>query len=138
VTSRPPAFLPQIPQAFTEFLGFRWEGTDTLYVKIGPHLLGATGRFLGPVAFAMVDYGMGSAVWPHLEADEIVATTHIAINYIASASEGEVVCRSRLDRRTRQNAALRSDIYHDGGDLLATAIGTFAILRRKATEGSGA
>jgi acyl-coenzyme A thioesterase PaaI-like protein len=45
--------------------------------------------------------------------------------------EGDVVCRTQLDRRTRTNAALRSEVVHeDSGKLLATAVGTYAIFRR--------
>jgi acyl-coenzyme A thioesterase PaaI-like protein len=57
------------------------------------------------------------------------------INYIQTALEGDVVCRSILDRRKRSNAVLRSEVRDENDRLLVTAIGSYAIfIRRPRTE----
>ncbi len=82
--------------------------------------------------YALVDYTMGSALWKETAEDEAIATVNIAINYMRTAVEGEAVCVTRVDRRNRTNAVLRSEVTHgDGGELMATAIGTYSIFPRR-------
>jgi uncharacterized protein (TIGR00369 family) len=114
---------------FSSFLGLRWEDSSTIRLTIRPELLNSVGRLLGPVGFALVDYGMASALYGTLEDGESMATTNISINFLASADAGDVVCETRIDRRGRRAAFLSSELRHDSGRRLATAIGTFAIIR---------
>ena len=46
------------------------------------------------VTYALVDYCMGSTLWAQTTEDERIATISISINYIQTATEGEIVCRS--------------------------------------------
>jgi acyl-coenzyme A thioesterase PaaI-like protein len=69
-------------------------------------------------------------VFETLSSEESTATTGISINYVSSAREGEAACVARLDHRGRRAAFLSAEVRHDSGRLLATAIGTFAILSR--------
>ena len=41
--------------------------------------------------------------------------------------EGEIVCHSTLDRRNRNAAVMRSEVRHEDGRLLVTAIGSYTI-----------
>ncbi len=52
-------------------------------------------------------------------------------NYIQTATEGEIVCRTELDRRNRSVGILRSQIRAEDGRLLVTAIGSYAIFKPK-------
>lgn len=79
----------------------------------------------------MVDYCMGATLWPHTTQEEGIATLNIAINYLQTAREGELVCRCALDRRTRSVAALRGEVHHADGRLLCTAVGSYAIFARR-------
>jgi uncharacterized protein (TIGR00369 family) len=115
-----------IDDAFAPLLGLRWTSAEELRLTIRPELINSVGLLLGPVVFALADYGMTSVLLPLLGSDEMCATTNIAINFIASADAGEVVCASRVERRTRRTAATACEIRHDGR-LLATAIGSFVI-----------
>ena len=63
--------------------------------------------------------------------DEAIATVNIAINYIQTATEGDVICTTELDRRNRTAATLRSEVRHEDGRLMATAIGSYAIFPRR-------
>jgi uncharacterized protein (TIGR00369 family) len=113
--------------AFGDYLGLRWDDAQTVRLTIRPDLVSDAGLLLGPVGFALVDYAMGSALWAETSEDEHIATINIAINYIQSAVEGEIVCHARVDRRNRRIAVLSADIHHEDGRLLQTAIGSFSI-----------
>jgi acyl-CoA thioesterase len=117
---------------FCHFLGLRWDDHQTVRLTLRPELLNENELLLGPVGFALVDYSMGTTLWPQTSADELIATIGISINYIQSASQGDVICRSRLDRRNRRVAVLSSETTHEDGRLLATAIGSFSIYPRRA------
>jgi acyl-coenzyme A thioesterase PaaI-like protein len=83
------------------------------------------------VTYALIDYCMGSTLWVQTTEHERIATIGISVNYIQTATEGEIVCRSVLDRRNRTTAVLRSEVRHEDGRLLVTAIGSYTIFQRK-------
>jgi 1,4-dihydroxy-2-naphthoyl-CoA hydrolase len=109
------------------FMGMRWDTADTVRLEIRPELINAGGLLSGVVTYALVDYCMGSTLWPHTTEDEHIATLNISINYIQTATEGEIVCKTELDRRNRTNAVLHSEVRHEDGRLLVGAIGSYAI-----------
>ncbi len=115
----------------TRFLGLRWEAPEVVRLTIRPELINAGGLLSGVVSYALVDYSMGSTLWAQTTEEEGIATVSIAVNYLQTATEGEIVCRTELDRRNRRSAALRSEVRHDDGRLLLTAIGTYAIFPRR-------
>jgi uncharacterized protein (TIGR00369 family) len=109
------------------FMGMRWDDANTVRLTIRPELINAAGLLSGVVTYALVDYCMGSALWVHTSEDEHIATISISINYVQTATEGEIVCTTELDRRNRSNAVLRSEVRHEDGRLLVTAIGSYTI-----------
>jgi uncharacterized protein (TIGR00369 family) len=111
----------------TTFMGMRWEDPETVRLEIRPELMNRGGLLSGVVTYAMVDYCMGSTLWVQTTKDEHIATINISINYIQTATEGEIVCRSTLDRRNRSSAVMRSEIRHADGRLMVTAIGSYTI-----------
>lgn len=119
----------------TRWLGLRWEGHDRVRLTIRDELINPAGLLSGPVAYALVDYCMGSTLWRSREGGERIATISIAINYVQTARAGDVACTSTLDRRNDRVAVLSSRVEHDSGRLLATAIGSFAIFPRERLGG---
>jgi len=117
-------------------MGLRWDDPQTVRLEIRPELINAGGLLSGVVTYALVDYCMGSTLWAKTSEDERIATISISINYIQTAVEGEIVCRTILDRRNRRTAVLRSEVHHEDGRLLVTAIGSYTIFprRRSASE----
>jgi uncharacterized protein (TIGR00369 family) len=115
----------------TGFLGLRWDDPQTVRMTVRPELINRGGLLSGVATYAMVDYCMGSALWVQTAPEERIATISISINYLQTATAGEVVCRTELDRRNRTVGALKSTIHDDAGRLLVTAIGTYAIFRPK-------
>lgn len=109
------------------FFGLRWEDPETVRLTIGPALINRGGLLSGVATYAMVDYCMGSTLWAQTSEEEHIATISISINYVQTATEGEIVCRTTLDRRNRTTAVLRSEVHHEDGRLLVSAIGSYAI-----------
>ena len=105
----------------------RWEDPQTVRLQIRPELINRGGLLSGVVGYALVDYCMGSTLWAQTTEQERIATISIAVNYIQTATEGEIVCRTVLDRRNRTTAVLRSEVSHEDGRLLVTAIGSYTI-----------
>jgi uncharacterized protein (TIGR00369 family) len=119
----------------TNWLGLRWETAQRVRLTVRPELINPAGLLAGPVAYAMVDYSMGSTLWQDLTEGERIATIGISINYVQTAREGEVICETRLDRRNDRVAIMQSEVRHEDGRLLATAIGSFAIFPRERLGG---
>jgi 1,4-dihydroxy-2-naphthoyl-CoA hydrolase len=118
-------------------MGMRWDDPSTVRLEIRPELINAGGLLSGVATYALVDYCMGSTLWAQTTRDEHIATISISINYIQTATDGEIVCTTELDRRNRSNAVLRSEVRHQDGRLLVTAIGSYAIFppRRRGSSG---
>jgi 1,4-dihydroxy-2-naphthoyl-CoA hydrolase len=115
----------------SSFMGIHWEDPQTVRLQIRPELINAGGLLSGVVTYAMVDYCMGSTLWAQTTDEERIATISISINYIQTATEGELVCRTVLDRRNRTNAVLKSEVRHEDGRLMVTAIGSYTIFTRR-------
>jgi len=109
------------------FMGMRWDDSRTVRLEIRPELINGGGMLSGVVTYALVDYCMGSTLWAQTTEQEHIATVSISINYIQTATDGEIVCRSVLDRRNRTTGVMRSEVLHEDGRLLVTAIGSYSI-----------
>jgi acyl-coenzyme A thioesterase PaaI-like protein len=119
--------LPRSLDGVSSFMGLRWVDPQTVSLQIRPELINGGGLLSGVATYAMVDYCMGSTLWAQITREERIATLNISINYIQTAIEGEIVCRTTLDRRNRSTAVMRSEVHHDDGRLLVTAIGSYSI-----------
>jgi uncharacterized protein (TIGR00369 family) len=120
----------------TEFMGMRWEDPQTVRLTIRPQLINAGGLLSGVATYALVDYCMGSTLWVQTSAEEAIATISISVNYIQTAVEGDIVCHTTLDRRNRRTAVMSSEVRHEDGRLLVTAIGSYTIFpQRKRAAG---
>jgi 1,4-dihydroxy-2-naphthoyl-CoA hydrolase len=111
----------------TSFMGIRWEDPQTVRLTIRPELINAGGLLSGVATYALVDYCMGSTLWAQTTPQERIATINISVNYVQTATEGDVICRTTLDRRNRRTAVMRSEVVHEDGRLLVTAIGSYTI-----------
>jgi acyl-CoA thioesterase len=118
---------PRALDGVSAFMGLRWDDPQTVRMQVRPELINGGGLLSGVATYAMVDYSMGSTLWAQTTKEERIATISISINYIQTATEGEVVCRSVLDRRNRTVGIMKSEVTDADGRLLATAIGTYSI-----------
>ena len=114
----------------SRWFDLRWAHANEVRLTIKPEYINAGGMLSGVAAFAMVDYCMGSTLWKQTSEEEAIATISISINYVQTATDGELICETELDRRNRTNAVLSSEVRHEDGRLLATAIGSYTIFQR--------
>lgn len=114
-----------------DFLGLRFEEPGVVRLTVRPELLNRAGLLSGAVGYTMVDYAMGSALWAQRNDGEGIATLSIAVNYLQSATAGDLVCHAHVDRRNRTAATLRATVLADDGRLLLTAIGSYSIFTLK-------
>jgi uncharacterized protein (TIGR00369 family) len=115
----------------SRFVGLRWDDPYTTRMEIREELMNAGGFLAGVSTYAMIDYTMGSALWRETGDDEGIATLNIAINYVQTALDGELICTAQVDRRNRASAVLRSEVKHTDGRLIATAVGSYVIFPRR-------
>jgi uncharacterized protein (TIGR00369 family) len=115
----------------SRFFDLRWVHANEVRLTIREDLINAGGLLSGVAAYALVDYCMGSTLWKELNEGEAIATIGISINYVQTAREGDVVCTTELDRRNDRVGVMRSEVRHDDGRLLATAVGSFSIFPRE-------
>jgi uncharacterized protein (TIGR00369 family) len=118
---------PRSLDGVSSFFGMVWEDPQTIRLRIRPELINNGGLLSGVATYALVDYCMGSTLWVQTSAEEHIATINIAINYLQTATEGEIVCRSVLDRRNRTIGIMKSEVRHEDGRLLVTATGSYSI-----------
>lgn len=116
------------PDGLSEFLGMRWLDAATVTLRIRPDLLNPGGLLSGAVTYTLVDYGMAALLWSVRNPGESVATLNISINYVVTATDGKLICRTTLDRRNRTVAIMRSAVHHADGRLIANAIGSYSII----------
>lgn len=130
---------PRALDGVTRFIGMRWDDPQTVRLQIRPELINGGGLLSGVVTYALVDYCMGSTLWAQTTEEERIATINISINYLQTALEGEVVCRTVLDRRNRTIGIMKSEVRHEDGRLLVTATGSYSIFSaRKRTPAAAA
>ncbi|MGB3051771.1 MAG: PaaI family thioesterase [Polyangiales bacterium] len=121
------------PHPFADLVGLSFEpaqpGASRCRVTIREELLNPHGVVHGAVAYALADTGMGGALYPLLEKGESCATIEIKIVYLSSASEGELVCDTRVIRKGSRVAVLESEIFESDRPV-AKALGTYSIHSR--------
>jgi acyl-CoA thioesterase len=105
------------------------EGRFTYRLDVTPELLNPHGVLHGAAVYTMVDYSMGGATMAVLPDGEICATIEIKINYLASVRGGALTCATEIVKQGRKVVFLESRVTDGGGKLVATASGSFAVIR---------
>ena len=126
-----------------EYLRITNEGTQDGHAKyslqVTPAIQNPHGVLHGGAVYTMVDYSMGGATMSVLPPDEICATIEIKINYLAGVREGPLHAETHIIKQGRAVVFLESRVTDDAGKLVATASGSFAVIkasgRRKGTDG---
>ncbi|MEZ5657342.1 MAG: PaaI family thioesterase [Burkholderiaceae bacterium] len=101
-------------------------GHSRLSLLIAPEHLNPHGVVHGAVIYALADTGMGAALYPTLDPNQICATIEIKINYFKPIASGRLVCVTELINRGKTVANLDARIMIDDR-LLASANGNYAI-----------
>jgi acyl-CoA thioesterase len=84
----------------------------------------------GGVIYSMSDTGMGAALYPLLEPDELCATVEIKISYFKPVREGSLICDTKVIYKSKNFSNLESEIRKND-ILVGKATGTFSIFKVK-------
>ena len=74
--------------------------------------------------------GMGGALYPYLDEDELCAAIKIKVTCFVGVASGVLTCKTKLIHKGKRIAALESEIESDGR-LVAKATGTYSIFGGK-------
>jgi uncharacterized protein (TIGR00369 family) len=129
---------PRSLDGVSSFMGLRWDDAQTVRLTVRDELMNRGGLLSGVATYALVDYCMGSTLWAQTSKDERIATISISINYIQTATQGDVICKTELDRRNRSVGILKSEVRDEHGELMVTAVGSYSIrIPRELRQGAG-
>jgi len=119
---------------FAEVIGLRFTASKKGYsecaLEINEKLLNPHKVVHGGVIYSMADTGMGAALYPNLDKDEICATVEIKIVYFAALASGPLTCKTRVIHKGKRIAVLESEIQGNER-LIAKALGTYSIFKAK-------
>jgi acyl-CoA thioesterase len=104
------------------------DGRAAYKLDVTPDLLNPHGVLHGGAVYVMVDYSMGGATMSVLPPGDICATTEIKISYLASVRGGTLRADTEIIKRGRRVVFLESRETDEGGKLVATASGSFAVI----------
>lgn len=88
----------------------------------------------GGALFTLVDTGMGAATRSVLEEGELGVTIEVQIRFLRPVLEGDVTGTTRIVHRGRRVLHLDSEVRDAGGRLVATAAGSYAVIRPEAGD----
>lgn len=108
------------------------DGRATYHLDVAPEMLNPHGVLHGGAVYVMVDYSMGGAAMSVLPPGEICATIEIKISYFAGVRNGTLTCETAIIKRGRNVVFLEARVTDDGGELVAHATGSFAVIREQA------
>lgn len=91
------------------------------------------GTMHGGVMFTMFDLVMGIAVNAHLGPHQLCATSEVHIRYLRPVFGGSVVATAAVVSAGSRIVQLEARAVDDGGQLVATATGSFVVLERRTT-----
>lgn len=119
---------------FGELIGLKFtkvkKGYSQCVLEVNEKLFNPHKVLHGGVIYTMADTGMGGAMYPYLEKDELCATVEIKIVYFASVKSGLLVCDTNLINKRKNIAILESEIKNEER-LVAKALGTYSIFKKK-------
>lgn len=104
------------------------DGRAVYHLDVRPDLLNPQGVLHGGAVYVMVDYSMGGATTSVLPVGETCATIEIKISYLERVTGGMLTAETQIIRRGRRVVFLESKVTDDGGRLVASATGSFAVI----------
>jgi uncharacterized protein (TIGR00369 family) len=105
------------------------KGWARLTVAYQPQMTNANGVAHGAVAFALADSAIGTAVAGLLVPGERVSTIEMKINYLRPFREGSLAAEARVLHKGGQTAVGEVEVLDAGGQLVAKALGSYALFR---------
>jgi uncharacterized protein (TIGR00369 family) len=101
-------------------------GAATLRLSVREELTRMEGLMHGGAIASLVDTASAFAVISTLQPLERTVTVDLTIHYLRPALRGQITARARVLRAGRRIVTLAVDVTDDSGELISTAITTYA------------
>ncbi len=125
----------RVRNPFGKLIGLRIdaarEGSCRSWLEAGAQHHNPHAVLHGGVLFSLADSSMGAALYTLLDEGESCATVEMKMNFLRPVHHGRLDCETTVLRRGRSTAVLESRIRH-GAELVAVALGTYAVFPRAA------
>jgi acyl-CoA thioesterase len=132
--------MPKVPLSskrfhpFAEMIGFYFtklgKKSSQCVLELNEKLFNPHKVLHGGVLYSMADTGMGGALYPLLEKDELCATIEVKISYFKPVRSGTVTCDTEVINKGKTTATMESEIKNND-TLVAKASGTYSIFKIK-------
>lgn len=103
-------------------------GVGTASLDVVAELHNPNGVVHGAVLFAMVDTSMGAATMSSLDAGLACASIEVHLRFLRPVTSGRIVAESTVVKGGRRVVQLDARVHDDGGNLIAAASGSFAVI----------
>lgn len=114
---------------FCEMIGLEFthldRGVSQCRLKIHERLLNPHHVVHGGAIYTMTDTGMGAAVYPYLDENELCSTLEIKISYLKPVRAGTLICDTKVIHKGKNIIFLESIVKTIEDQPVATATGTF-------------
>ena len=98
------------------------------HLVIDERHLNPNGVVHGAVLFALVDTAMGAAAMGVVPAGHLCASVEVHLRFLRPVAAGSLTAAIEVDRAGWRIIHLSGRVHDAGGELVATATGTFAVL----------
>lgn len=119
---------------FGDLIGLQFtkleQGKSQCTLEVSKNLFNPHKSLHGGVVYSMADTGMGAALYPLLEEDELCATVEVKISYFKPVTNGLLTCNTKVIHKGKRIGVLDSEILN-GDRLIGKASGTFSIFKVK-------
>ena len=121
---------------FNQYLGIEIQRVDntgcTAVLKIRPELYNSIdGIVHGGVTSALADTAMGFGAAPHVDGVQQCVTVESKISYLAPAKGELLIAEANVIKRGGKLVIMEAKVMTDQGDLVAVALGTYAVVKPK-------
>ncbi|MFT9848189.1 PaaI family thioesterase [Aneurinibacillus sp. REN35] len=103
------------------------DGKAVLSLTIAHEHMNGNMTLHGGMYATLMDNAMGLAARSQGEMKQ--ATTNMNIHFLAASSEGKIYAHGRIVHRTKRTITTEARVQSEDGTLLATATGSFRVLR---------
>ncbi|MBI4201323.1 MAG: PaaI family thioesterase [Chloroflexi bacterium] len=121
------------PASFAEMLGTEKvassDGWAMVRMPIRPRHRQGAGSVQGGLIVALADLAFSSALGTLLMPGQRSVTVELKVNFIAPASQGELVAEGRITHKGNTLAVGEMTVTDGSGTLIAKGLGTWMILR---------
>jgi len=111
------------------------EGYAEVRLDVTPQVMNPHGVVHGGALATLVDGSVGAALRTVVDPSAMYSTVELKINYLRPAKGSWLVAKASLYHRGGRTAVGKSEIYDEGGTLVAVGMATYMIFSERTKSG---